>query len=123
MMELTKYMINGVTAMAIRGQLTGGLAQLDTFHEFFRSLVVDGETDVIVNLSETTWASSQGIGMLIGAYTSARKTGGMVVLTNVNERIRNTLDVTRLCLLLRSFGADDEAAKYLLERSGEVLLA
>lgn len=122
-MELTTWTINGTTVVGVRGRLTGGLEQRETFHGFMRTVFGTGESDVVVNLSETTWANSQGIGMLIGAYTSARRVDGMVVLSHVNDRIQCVLDVTRLCLLLQSFVTDEDAAKYLRERSGELLLA
>lgn len=122
-MELTRNKVNGVAVVEIAGKLIGGLQSTDQFHEFFRSLLDDGHTNVIVNLSETEWADSQGIGILIGACTSARKAGGNLVLSHVTERIMNILKVTRLYLIFRTFDDDDAAAEYLLESSGEVLLA
>ena len=122
-MELTKFIVDGATVVGVRGNLTGGLAQSQAFHDFFRALIDDGETDLIVNLGETSWANSSGIGMLIGAWTSARNAGGSLILTYVTGRILNVLKVTRLDLLFKVFETDEAAAKYLRERSGELVVA
>ena len=122
-MELTRNNVNGVAVVEVAGKLIGGLQSTDQFHKLFRSLLDDGDTKVIVNLSDTEWADSQGIGILIGACTSTRKAGGNLVLSHVTERIMNILRVTRLYLIFKTFDDDDAAAEYLLESSGELLLA
>jgi anti-anti-sigma regulatory factor len=55
--------------------------------------------------------------MLIGAYTSVKKVGGQLVLTNVVDRIRDILFVTKLFLLFKTFDDENDAIDYLVEKS------
>ena len=113
-MELTGKQVHGVTVLDVRGRLIGEPANCDRFHELFRSLLDDGEKNFVVNLDGSEWADSRGIGMLIGAYTSARRSGGDLVLTRVSDRTANILRVTRLDLIFKSFASVEDAVKYLL---------
>jgi anti-sigma B factor antagonist len=50
----------------------------------------------VIDLAETPWTNSLGVGMLMSAYSSVKKSGGDVVLANATQRIRDMLRVTRL---------------------------
>ena len=113
-MKLIGRHIHGVTVLDIQGKLIGEPANCEKFHELFRSLLDEGEKNFVVDLDESEWADSRGIGMLIGAYTSARRAGGDLVLTRVGERTTSILKVTQLDLIFRKFSSVDEAVKYLL---------
>lgn len=112
-MKLKHKMIGDVAVIEIHGKLIGGPGESSDFHSFIRSLIDAGHTRLVVNLHRTSWANSQGIGLLIGAYTSARNKGGDLVLTHVLDRIAGILSVTRLYLIFRVFDSDDEAVANL----------
>ena len=115
-MKLTKQEISGVVVVSIEGKLVGGPENSEQFHHFFKSLLDEGKNKVIVDLTETPWANSQGIGMLIGVHTSLAKTGGELALANVSDRIRDVLVVTRL---LKVFTVVDTVDQALLWVSDE----
>lgn len=118
-MKLIKRDVRGVVVVEVHGKLIGGPENSEMFHDLFRSLVEDGKNKVAVNLRHTRWANSQGIGMLIGAYTSLRKVDGDLVLAHVIDRIKDILTVTRLLLIFKTFETEDEAVEYLVESSEE----
>jgi anti-sigma B factor antagonist len=115
-MKIKHKIVDGVAVVAIHGKLIGGPEHSSDFHSAIRSLIEAGHTRLAINLGRTTLANSQGIGMLIGAYTSARKAGGDLVLARVLDRIAGILSVTRLYLIFRVFDTEAEAVAYL---SGE----
>ena len=116
-MKLTKKEVRGVVVVGIHGKLLGGPDESDRFHQLFKSIVDEGKKNVVVNLRRTSYANSLGIGMLIGAYTSIRNSGGELVLAHVIDRINNILIVTKLLLIFKTFETMDEAVDYLLEKA------
>jgi anti-anti-sigma factor len=115
-MELTHQKTLGIMIVHARGKLIGGAEDAKTFHSLFQSLIHDGERMFVVDLVETPWASSQGIGMLISAYASVKRAGGQLVLANAVDRIKDVLTVTRLYLIFRVFHTVDEAIAHLTGR-------
>ena len=118
-MKLTKRDVRGVVAVEVHGNLIGGPDNSEMFHDLIKSLIEDGKNKVVVNLRHTRWANSQGIGMLIGAYTSVRNAGGDLVLARVIDRIKDILTVTRLLIIFKTFETEEEAIDYLVEKSEE----
>ena len=98
--------------MDIEGKLVGGAESLG-FHDFFKELLGKSKNKIIVNLHQTPWANSLGIGMLIGAHASVKKAGGELVLAYAGERIQNILEVTQLVRIFKTFDSDEEAIAYL----------
>lgn len=111
-MKLNKRDIAGNAVVDVTGNLTGGPENSEEFHGFFRDLLDDGYRNIVVNLSQTPWASSQGIGMLIGASTSVKKLGGELVLANATDRIHGILTVTKLSLVFPTLDTEDQALEY-----------
>jgi anti-sigma B factor antagonist len=116
-MKLTKKEVRGVVVVGIHGKLLGGPDESDKFRQLFKSIINEGKKNIVVNLRRTSYASSPGIGMLIGAYTSIRNSGGELVLAHVIDRIKNILVVTQLCLIFKTLDTVDEAVDYLLEKA------
>jgi len=118
-MNLRKREIDGVAIVDIEGKLVGG-PDCAEFHEAFRNVLDNSGKYVVINLTETPWGNSQGVGMLIGALTSVRKTGGELVLSNVPDRIKGILNVTRLNLIFKVFDDEEGAVSHLLDLQSEI---
>jgi len=115
-MKLTRKDVRGVVVAEIHGKLLGGPSESDKFHKFFKSIIEEGNNNVVVDLHRTSYANSLGIGMLIGAHTSISNSGGELVLANVVDRINGILVVTQLLLIFKTFESVDEAVDYLLAK-------
>ncbi|UCG50797.1 MAG: STAS domain-containing protein [Candidatus Latescibacterota bacterium] len=117
-MKLKTREVYGAVIVNIEGQLVGG-PNSEIFRRFVGGLLHEGKKRIIVNLRNVPWANSQGVGMLIGALTSAKNAGGELVLSNVTDKIHSILSVTRLLMLFTTFDTVDEAVEYLrdLERT------
>lgn len=101
----------------IDGKLVGGPGS-EGFHGLIKQLLEDGEKRFVVNLRDTPWANSQGIGLLIGALTSVSNAGGRLVLADACERIHDILNVTRLSMIFECFESVEEATRHVLSTSG-----
>lgn len=63
---------------------------------------------LVLNLAGVSYIDSAGVGELLGSYTSLRNRGGDLKLLNVQKRIHDLLQITKLYTIFESF--DDEAA-------------
>lgn len=55
-----------------------------------------GKTNVVIDLGQTDFMDSSGIGALISGLTTMRKAGGDVRLANMEKRIQGLFIMTRL---------------------------
>jgi anti-sigma B factor antagonist len=63
----------------------------------FQSMVrADASKTLILDLSKVPYIDSAGIGALVGAYVTHQKEGRNLALVGVTERVRNTMQVTRV---------------------------
>jgi anti-sigma B factor antagonist len=102
----------GVTVVYVEGKMVGG-DDSDTFHDYIKNLLADGQRKFVINLKKVPWADSRGIGMLIGAHTSVENAEGSLVLACIGDRIDSILTLTRLLLIFKTFDSEDEAIEDL----------
>ena len=115
-MKLTKRQVSGIAVVDVEGKLIGGSEYSTAFHECFRSLLDNGHRQIVINLENTPWANSQGLGMLIAASASVKNAGGELVLTHVGDRVHSILVVTKLCVVFTSFETVDSAIEHFHEK-------
>ncbi len=60
-----------------------------------RGLVPEGKP-ILVDLANVSQVDSVGIGTFVSVWASARKTGCELKFVNLNERIRDLFEITRL---------------------------
>ena len=73
-----------------------------------------GGTKVLADFSQVSYIDSTGIGFLIGIYTSVLKNAdGRFVLANLNRRVRDVLELTRLANVIPIYPTEDAAMEAL----------
>lgn len=112
-MKISSRYAADATIVDVSGKLIGGLENSERFHTLFKNLLTEGRNRIVVNLKDTPWADSQGIGILIGAYTSVRNADGDLVLAAPSPRVCSLLAVTRLDQLFEVRETEGEALDYL----------
>lgn len=69
-----------------------------------------GCTKVLVDFARVDYVDSTGIGFLIGIYTSVKKSPqGQFALANVNRRVRDVLELTRLAQIIQLYPSEEAA--------------
>jgi anti-sigma B factor antagonist len=73
-----------------------GPVLLSNFFQF--QSLVRGSTspNLILDLTQVPYIDSAGIGALVGAYVTHQKEGRSLALVGVTQRVRNTMQVTRV---------------------------
>ena len=106
-MPLTASHVGAVAVFALDGDALGG-PDGTALHEGVRALAAPAH--VVVDLGGVRYVNSSGLGMLLGALTTARDAGGDLRLAAVPARVATLLTVTRLDGVFQSFPTAGEAA-------------
>jgi len=107
-MNINKQMAGDVVVLNLSGKIMGG-PDYDKLQQEVKSLVKEGNVDVLLNLAKVNWINSTGLGILVSAYHTLKKNNGQLKICSVSERIDNILNVTQLKLVFETFDSQDEA--------------
>lgn len=94
----------GVVVLALQGPLT--LPNLFLFQE---ELGRHQPRLLIIDLTESPYMDSAGLGAVMNAYVHAQKNGRRVVLAGANMRVNALLELTKVHLLLKNYATVAEA--------------
>ena len=64
---------------------------------------------LIVDLTESPYMDSAGLGSLMNGYVHAQKAGRRLVLAGANERVKALLELTKVDLILKNYATAVEA--------------
>ncbi len=96
--------------ISLIGEVTGGRKNAEFSAALHKSLD-EGKKNVIVDLSETLYMDSSGIGMLISGYTTMKNGGGALKLARLTDKIESLLVITKLNSVFETFDTLDAALK------------
>ena len=97
-----------VMILQLSGKIMGG-PDYEKFHNEIKSLINDGYVDILLNMSRVTWINSTGLGILVSAFHTLKKNGGVMKICEVSARIDNILNVTQLKLVFDTYDSQAEA--------------
>ena len=105
--KLTVRQVGDVSVVDAVGRITLGEGS-SAFRDCVRDLVGKGSTKLLLNLGEVSYIDSSGIGELVSGFTTATNHGGRLKLLNLNKRVQDLLQITKLYTVFDVF--EDEAA-------------
>jgi anti-sigma B factor antagonist len=94
-MQIGTRQIGEVTVLDISGRITLGEGNV-MLRDIVRDLADKGNKRIILNLGEVNYVDSSGLGELVKTHTTINNKGGELKLTNLNKRISDLLQMTRL---------------------------
>ncbi|HVV73118.1 MAG TPA: STAS domain-containing protein [Verrucomicrobiae bacterium] len=66
------------------------------FRDWVRESMVDGQKDIEVDLSQTTFLDSCGLGALVALHKTATSRGGRLRLLSPQPQVQQLLNLTRM---------------------------
>jgi anti-anti-sigma factor len=92
------------------------LPQIDMFNvtellEDFKVLVERTPANIVLNLAETSFVDSSGMGGLIRIHQQIKAYEGQFYIANLNGKVANLMRITRSSQYLNCFDTMDEALK------------
>lgn len=97
----------GIAVVKPTGRLN--MVAAPQLRELISSLVGNGSTRVVVDLSATDFIDSSGLGALISGLKSARQAGGDLRISQPTPQIATVLALTNLNRVLRAHTSVDSA--------------
>lgn len=99
--------VGGVTVVDLSGRITLGEGS-GVLRDTVRELLSKGQKNVLLNLGNVSYIDSSGLGELVSSYTTAANQGAKVKLVNVQKKVHDLLQITKLYTVFESF--DNESA-------------
>jgi anti-sigma B factor antagonist len=94
-MQTTTRHIGEIAVLDISGRITLGEGNV-MLREIVRELAENGNKKIVLNLGEVQYIDSSGVGELVKTHTTVRNQGGQLRLVNLNKRVHDLLQLTRL---------------------------
>lgn len=94
-MQTNSRQVEDITILDVSGRITLGEGNV-MLREIIRGLADNGVKKVVLNLAEVNYIDSSGVGELVKTHTTIQNKGGHLKLANLNNRVRDLLEMTRL---------------------------
>lgn len=100
--------IGNVTVVDLNGKITLG-ENTGILRDELRSLLSQGKKQIVLNMADVSYVDSAGLGELVGAYTTATNQGGSVKLLNMQGKMRDLMQITKLHTIFPAFENEQAA--------------
>jgi anti-sigma B factor antagonist len=114
-MKLGVRVVEGVSIVDCRGRLLFG-EEASALRDTVKNLLAETK-QIVINLGETTYIDSGGLGTLVGLYSSAQNSGGSVKLARLQQRVIDLLQVTKLLTVFDVYEREEDAVKSFRQRA------
>ena len=104
--KLNTRQVGDVTVVDVAGRITLGEGS-SALRDALRDMINKNQKKILLNLGEVNYIDSSGIGELVSGFTTVTNSGGQLKLLNLNKRVKDLLQITKLYTVLDVH--DDEA--------------
>ena len=107
-MDIEVRSLGQVKVIKLRGKLSLG-PSVDRLRADLYELMSNGDTHIVLDLSEVPMIDSSGIGLLVKSLTSAKQLGGSIRLLNPSKFVNQTLKMIGLLNMFDVFEDQQQA--------------
>ncbi len=100
--------IGDVVILDLSGRITLG-EPLVTLRDTIRDLIDTDQKKIILNLAEVSHIDSSGLGQLVGSYATVTNRGGQLKLLNLQKRVNDLMQVTKLLSVFEAYTGEKAA--------------
>ncbi len=97
-----------VSVVDLSGKITIGEGDV-VLRETVETLLNEGRSKLVLNLSRISYMDSAGIGELVACYKRSREKGGQLKLLNPSGKVYDLLQLTKLEEIFETFRDEGEA--------------
>jgi anti-anti-sigma factor len=97
-MEILTQQLGDALEVKVKGRLDNYWTE--HLQRSLEDVIREGAHSIRLNLSEISFLSSAGVGLLVKFHTQLRGMGGSFVITSPSERVKQVLDLCRLSTIL-----------------------
>jgi anti-sigma B factor antagonist len=111
--------VGDVMIMDLSGRIALGDGS-GALREAVKDMLKEGQRKILLNLGDVGYIDSAGLGELVGAYATVTNQGGEIKLLNVQRRVDDLLQVTKLYTVFESFTSENAALHSFGRKSAAV---
>ena len=108
-MQLEERVVGDVAIVKVTGDITLNRGGDVLLKDKVQSLLQQGHTKLVLDLSGVSYVDSAGLGELVQAYATTRNRGGALKLHGITKRLHDLLIVTKLLTVFEVFDNEAEA--------------
>jgi len=86
--------VGDIHVIEMVGRITIGEGS-SALREAVRDMVARNQNKIVLNMAEVPYIDSSGIGELVQAYSTVTKRGGQFKLSNLTDRVRQLLKISK----------------------------
>ncbi len=106
-----------VTVVDLSGKITLGEGS-GLLRSTIKDLVTGGNKNILLNLKDVSYLDSAGLGEMVGSYATVTNQGGQIKLLNVQSKVHDLLQITKLYTVFAAFSDEEEAVRSFGGRGG-----
>jgi len=106
-----------VTIIDLSGRITLGEGS-GLLRSTVKDLVAAGHNQILLNLKDVSYIDSAGLGEMVGSYASVSNQGGNVKLLNVQSKVTDLLQITKLFTVFATYTDENEAVRSFAVAAG-----
>jgi anti-sigma B factor antagonist len=84
---------------------------LGELRDSIREALAGDQKNILLNLAEVSYIDSSGLGQLIGSYATVTSRGGQMKLLNLQKRVNDLMQVTKLLTVFETYNNEEAALK------------
>jgi anti-sigma B factor antagonist len=107
----------GVLIVECSGRLVLGEESANLRH-LVRDMLTEHK-QVVLDLGKISYIDSSGLGVLVGLHTTAQKIGGGIKLANLNPRLKDMLQITKVFTVFEVYDRAEDAASVFNPLAGQ----
>src|SRR5688500_18221177 len=108
-MQLEQKVVGDVAIVKVTGDITLNKGGDVLLKDKVQSLLQQGHTKLVLDLSGVSYVDSAGLGELVQAYATKKNRGGALKLHGLGKRLRDLLVVTKLLTVFDTYETEAEA--------------
>ena len=93
--KLSTRQVGDVSVVDVAGRITLGEGS-SALRDTLRDMINKNQKKILLNLGEVNYIDSSGIGELVSGFTTVTNSGGQLKLLNLNKRVKDLLQITKL---------------------------
>ena len=100
--------VGDVAIVDLSGRITLGDGA-GIVRETVKELLKEGQKNLLLNLGDVSDIDSSGLGELVSAYATGANQGAQIKLLNVQKRVHDLIQLTKLYTVFESFTSETDA--------------
>jgi anti-sigma B factor antagonist len=111
--------VGDVAIVDLSGRITLGDGS-GVVRQTVKDMLKAGQKNLLLNLGDVSYIDSSGLGELVGAYATGTNQGAQIKLLNVQRRVHDLLQVTKLYTVFESFTGETTALESFRAKAASV---